>query len=150
MRCPECSRFVSTEAGESSLSDETFDAAAESIQATISIVDVCAECGTELRAVEVEVDEMIGDLECGCTEGEEPDEEFQPESDWECAFDDPERSERKETTNPRTGRPISLRHQKTIYDVSVGYEITCARCHEQVASGTLSTTLYPSDMEEVC
>ncbi len=62
MRCPDCNRFVSQEAGEPEVDDSTSDM---QVSLSVRIVQNCAECGTELKEATLEIerdlDEEVGE-----------------------------------------------------------------------------------------
>jgi len=57
MRCPDCSKFVSFEDGDVDVSSEEMDD--NIINITVRIVKLCAECGTELKEGEIEIEQEV-------------------------------------------------------------------------------------------
>lgn len=59
-RCPDCNRFVSTELSEdledSSLTVEEIDKGKGRVTGSLTLVRTCAECGTELQKMDVDID----------------------------------------------------------------------------------------------
>lgn len=60
MRCSECNRMVAQEAADVEVSDEKYEE--ETLQATVQIAQVCAECGNVLKEYTFDVDQAVDDF----------------------------------------------------------------------------------------
>ncbi len=141
MRCPECNKFVSMEAGDPEVEDITI--LDDEVKCTVRLVVNCAECGNELKEYMSEPSELLQDKLYKATGYDEHfDEEGEPIGD-EC-----------EMMVEETGvEPMDkIEKRKTLHGAEINYEVKCT-CSKGVTfcEGTLeSDYVATSDMEECC
>jgi len=125
MRCPDCNKFVpyddSTEP-EVDLDVEIGGA----VTGTARIVLTCGECGTELKETTFDLD-LEGDS-FTTSEGKEFEFAKHAEEGHELSVEceGAELTSRTETTNPKTGKPISYRYARTYYGFQADLELSCS------------------------
>ena len=123
MRCLSCNKFVSYD--EPEVEVQSGNVSGETVNGTVRIVLKCAECGEELKDVELDYDLLI-EHECKkCKDGETP--EFEIESEVEG-----EPNEHFQQ-NDRHGNPIKLaRYRKHFYGADLTGTVKCSKCGEKI------------------
>ncbi len=128
MRCPDCSKFVSYEDPPTveveSIEISGVEVSETEVTATVTaigrIVLLCAECSSELKDSEFEIEETVGH---DCTHAADvTDDSLEAE---EAGSDGTSRLE----TLDRRGKPIkNYRYMKTYYGAEITATVTCAAC----------------------
>lgn len=117
MRCPDCERFVSFDTEVEPETDlEMFD---DTVQVSVRRVLACADCGTELKETQLELEMTLESIIDDCT--------CQSREAWEATED---LSPTVETqTHDRHGKPIKrARYQRTYYGVEGTITVRCDEC----------------------
>lgn len=121
MRCPDCCKFVSFDEPEVEAGLEADDG---TVHGSVRVVLKCAECGSELKETQTDVDQSFSH-ECPKA-GKDGEAEFEIEGD---SIEDMQRTQ----TNDRHGRPIkSSRYMKTFYGFSGICTVRCCQCDEEI------------------
>lgn len=141
MRCPDCNKFVSQEAGEPEISLEV-DGSEVRCEARLPIN--CAECGSELKEGNFQMEEQLPEDIAKDHDGDGHD--LEVEEDGQDIIDDYK-------TKDRHGKPIkNPRYQTHEYGVSVNFSVRCS-CQEKGAeplfSGTLEDKMPASSFDEL-
>lgn len=136
MRCPDCNKFVAYDDAEPEVQSlEVNDDGA--VTASVTRTLTCAECGTELKSAEIELN------------GEPTDEvaaHLKTAGEHELAIDETGVEATSRSDSP--GRPA--RYQRTYYGVELSYRVTCTTCGgEWSDEGTLSDDVQASSMDEL-
>ena len=141
MRCPDCKKFVAYDT-EVDPEEANVLEAEEGGTGEVRIFGSytrslpCAECGTELKSAEIEVEEAVEVSErCKGYEGDEPPKDWDEEEndgDHEWVVEENGVTATTETiTKDRHGKPIkSARYMKTEYGVEVEATLRCEKCGE--------------------
>ena len=106
MRCPNCAKFVSQEAGDPEF-DLNLDWNTGEVYGTVRIVQNCAECSTELKEFTFDVQATVT-IPCLADDHQR---------DWET--EDPEATERSEGSG---------RYRKTFYGYGASVVVRCKDC----------------------
>jgi hypothetical protein len=140
MRCPDCNKFVSyddqTEPEVELEVDEDGN-----VSGTAHIILTCADCGTELKTADFDVEASLEIPEGHKGEGHE----------LEIELDGAELTVDRQTTD-RHGKPIkNPRYMKTLYGYSAEFTVRCS-CQEtdadDLATGSASENISASSMDE--
>lgn len=132
MRCPDCNKFVSYDEQEPELSVDLQDG---NITGSVRVVLPCAECGTELKEQEFDVDIDCKDFhDCAADEPEggwsEDEEQFSLQ-DEQADFLTDVRTEYWDK-KAKKYRPIkNSRYMTTYYGASLAFTVKCNRCEEE-------------------
>lgn len=134
MRCPDCNRMVSYGDPTVEVNDEDISSQKEEgknefsgeVTCNVRLVLPCRECSTELKETNFE---FTLPFEHKCKEGTEITDEDEGE-DFSMEVE-AEPTDRFQTTNPKTGKPIPHRFQKHFYGTDVRADITCPHCREE-------------------
>lgn len=142
MRCPDCNKFVGQDPGEPEVQSIEINNGEVQIEARLPVT--CNECGNELKEGTFTMEETIPSEIADAHEGEG--------HELEVEEDDCEAVDEYQTTD-RHGKPIkSVRYQKHLYGVRVGFSVTCscqAAGAEPLFSGEVSDTMPAGAMDEL-
>ena len=116
MRCPDCNKFVSY--------DDSTDPEVElevdeegSVTGTVRIVLTCADCSTELKDAEFEVDVDAQDF---AEEHKGDGHELSVEDNGISLVS------RQESVNPKTKKPIPFRYRRSYYGAAGSIDVSCS------------------------
>ena len=142
MRCPDCNKFVSFDTDNDPEVDSV-DYQSGEVTASVRIVNVCAECGTEMKEATLELSEDVSDVVDehvrACHELNAEGEDI---SGHEITAD--------EGSAERTMRTEgSGRYTKTFYGVTLDVTLTCD-CGKWTHDVQLSDDVQASSMDECC
>lgn len=123
MRCPDCNKFVSQEAGDPEVEDLTYTTG--TITGQVHITQNCAECGNTLKEAYLDV---------------EIDSQFCSDNDHEVSMDESvSNADRSEGTG---------RYRKTFYGADLTIKLTCscgkegeATWHDDIAASSMDETV---------
>lgn len=134
MRCPDCSKMVSYGDPTVEISDEEVSIQKEEgdrnfsgeVTCSARLVLPCGDCNTELKETTFE---FAIPFEHTCPEGtviteEDEGEEFSVSVEGEG-------TDRYQSKNPKTGKPIPHRFQKHFFGVDIQADVTCPHCKEE-------------------
>lgn len=138
MRCPDCNKFVSQDAGNPEVNNVSINDG--DITVEVDVVVNCAECGTELKRGNLELEDSIGKelLEKHTGEGHELDAEedsSEPIDDWK--------------TTDRSGKQIkNSRYHTHLYGARVNVSVKCSCQEEEITNLELSDSMPASALDE--
>lgn len=155
MRCPDCNKFVSYD--EPEVEEQNCDVSGEEVTAEVRMALPCAECGTELKEHNFELQAYI---EHDCTrelydaylEGLDPSEVIGWDDAPEYELSDSDNWEATERLQDKTpnGKPIkSARYMKKFYGVEGTVTVKCLKCGEEF-SVELKEEEQASGFDECC
>lgn len=122
-RCPDCSKFVSLETT-AEMNGEVSVAEDGQITADIRLIRNCADCSTELKDTNLDLEGKV-ETEEPCKDGTEHSWELDEEGE-------PEPYDRAQTTD-KNGKPIkSSRYIKTFIGVELTVGVKCTVCGTEV------------------
>lgn len=143
MRCPECQKFVSFDTDLDPEVTVDIDAGGM-VSGECRIVNVCAECGTELKSADFEIDHDFSDVLDAHTKAH-------PDNTHEFSVEESSTRTERTQTEGRNGKPLTgpARYRKHYYGAEVALTVSCA-CGEEVADGDATWTdeVQASGMEE--
>lgn len=145
MRCPDCNKFVSQELQDPEVNDLTIDGSGN-VMADVRIVAACADCGTELKEANLQIEEDLSDTLAGHLDGDEGEHSLEIEEEGVESIDDYK-------TTDRHGKPIkNPRYQTHLYGARVDFKVTCS-CQAEGADplhcGQIEDTVEASSMDEL-
>jgi hypothetical protein len=114
-RCPDCNKFVALQEEDPEVQSLEVDEEG-TVTAEVRIVNVCANCNTELTEYTFSVDDQIG--------LPEPDDDH--EHDLEVEEVSSERTQPDHT--PPGQKPPPARYRKTYYGFELTVKVTCKGC----------------------
>ena len=135
MRCPDCNKFVGMENGDLEVNDLSIDVDGQ-INCEASLPRNCAECSTELKRGEFQVDDQ---LDLGSEEEQCPN---APATDGEKHHDFAIVELSNDVSESGGGR-----YKKNMIGFDVEYEVTCSRCELKV-KGSIGDAMQASAFEE--
>jgi hypothetical protein len=126
MRCPECNKFAGFDDSTDPEVDDLEVDESGNVTGSVRIVLTHDECGTELKesSFELSVDGNAFKNTDGAIFNSEEHEGEGHELDVEC--DSSEITQRSETTNPKTGKPIAARYAKSFYGYGADLTLNCS------------------------
>lgn len=149
MRCPDCEKFVSydTEVEPEEENEPEMDGL--TIRASYRRVLACGECGTELKAVTLDVEQELTLVAPTPGAGEGPPPTPCEDDDHEWKLDDLQVTVTQGVIDTdRRGKKITNpRYMATTYGVELSGEITCEKC-QHTAAVTASAEERASSFEE--
>lgn len=117
MRCPDCSKFVSyDDSTEPEVENLEVDEDG-SVTGSVRIVLCCSECGNELKEANFDLEVDAGDF---AEEHKGEGHELSVEAD---GF---ELTTRAQSQDPKTGKAIPYRYQKSFYGASGSVTVSCS------------------------
>jgi hypothetical protein len=157
MRCPDCNKFVSYDEPEVEVNSVDLEQTKDGVQATadLRVVLKCADCGTELKALDFNEDASADHT---CPAAAEAKQKAEHPDEWKAGQEDGDKfdlegdgngdgTSRLETQD-RHGKPIkSRRYMTTYYGFTLEPDIRCRCCGEQV-SLTIEGEASASSFEE--
>ena len=139
MRCPDCNKFVSFDAeNEPEINDEAIDEEGN-VTASVRIVNNCADCGTELKEAnfDLEVDLTVACAEHVNAEGE----------DTHDLTVEIESNGRTERSDGKPGTPA--RYRRTYYGAECSVKVSCTCDPNFEAKADWSDEIQGSSMDEL-
>lgn len=132
MRCPDCTKFVSMDNGDPEVneSDIVPNDATATVTASVHLVRNCADCGTELKALDVDADE----------------------ADFEVPAE--HRGEGHNLSVEVTANDVNEsgggRYKKNYITVDLDYSVSCdcGGKDKEIGTGTLTCTAAAGEFEE--
>jgi len=148
-RCPDCTKFVSQEAGEPEVQSEQIDDDG-SFSFEVRITQLCADCSTELKEATLEFSGEMTDMEAW--EAHKlafPDAEHSLEIEVD-AVEDTDSGPTTRKLKSGVVKHISSRYVKTLYGAACTVTVTCS-CGKGIYSDEQELTEYveASGMEEL-
>lgn len=135
MRCPDCAKFVSMETNDPEVETIDIDEAGN-VTATVRVVRVCADCGTELKETTLEMETDVS------IEGH----------DSEATNDDGSDKHEllvEETNVEATERSVGKgRYARSYFGACVSFKVTC-KCGGLDETGDLSDDCQASYFDEL-
>lgn len=132
MRCPDCSKFVGLEMAEPEVNDLEVSEDG-TVTMNVRIVRNCAECGTELKSADLE-------LECQVDVGEHGSDDEGKHKGHELTV---------EETSVEMIEEGGGRYKKSYYGAEVSFRVTCACDESWSVEGEVSDKVAASEMEEM-
>ena len=139
MRCPSCHRFVSFD--DSTEPEANLELEGDIITGTIRIVLTCEECGNELKEYTFDVEVDVSEF----TAAHEMAGDHDPAFEFTSLMMETRRQDR----DPRTGKSIPTRYQKTFYGYTMEIEINCTCSDACYQTFTIEDIVQASSMEEL-
>ena len=130
MRCPNCNKMVSYGDPELEVQSEEVDNDGN-VNISVRMALTCAECGTELKEHEFELEAQVKH-ECKPKEKKEEEKEEGVEEGFDIEVDDPESNEDYRPKTDKKGKSVPMRYQKHFFGVQVTGHVTCKKCEEEV------------------
>jgi hypothetical protein len=137
MRCPDCNKFVGLEMADPEV--ESIEVSEDgTVTATVHIVRNCAECGTELKSADLE-------MECEVdVSGHDGSEEEEGESKGKV-----EHELSVEETGIEAIEEGGGRYQKSYFGAKVTFELSCSCDPSWHVQGEVEDKVAASEMEEL-
>lgn len=146
MRCPDCNKFVSQDLADPEVNDLTIDPEGN-VHAEVRVVVTCADCGTELKETNLEMEMDLSDKLKGHLSGDDGEHELTIDEDGSEGIEDMK-------TTDRHGKKIkSARYMTKLYGARVDFKVTCScqgdDCKDPLHEGQLEETTEAGSMDEL-
>lgn len=146
-RCPDCGKMASLESEEPEVETEEVNGeGAWSVEVVLRRNSVC--CGAEMKEGRFSFDGDVAEEAKAHWDSNHGDLAEDEEMDLGIAVE-AEATERAETTNPKTGKPIPFCYQRSFYGVEATVTISCGSCGETIHTETFTDELQASAFDEL-